>query len=83
MNTTSFHPMNKLVVALVLIVVGVIVIGIGQRRSDSVAGISESVGSKIANAWDGKGRQPDHVWYYVGGGVLILAGIAVGLRKNT
>ena len=75
--------MNKLVVALVLIVVGVIVIGIGQRRSDSVAGISESVGSKIANAWDGKGRQPDHVWYYVGGGVLILAGIAVVLRKNT
>lgn len=74
--------MPKFVIALLFIVLGVIVIGIGHRRSESIAGISESVGSKIANAWDGKGRQPDHVWYYVGGGVLILAGVTVGLRKS-
>jgi len=74
--------MNKLIVALGLIVLGAIVIVTGHRRSESVVGISESVGAKIANAWDGKGRQPDHVWYYIGGGVLILAGIAAGLRMS-
>ena len=75
--------MPKLIVALLLIVLGIIVIVTGQRRSESIAGISESVGAKVANAWDGKGRQPDHVWYYVGGGVLILAGVMVGLRKGS
>ena len=73
--------MNKLIVPLLLIVIGVIVIVTGLRRSDSVAGASETVGIKIANTWDGKVRQPDHVWYYVGGGALILAGLAVALRK--
>lgn len=75
--------MNKFLAPLLLIVVGVIVIVIGQRRSDSVAGISETVGTKIANTWDGKARQPDHVWYYVGGGALILAGVTVVLRSKT
>ena len=74
--------MNKFIAPLLLIILGVATIVIGQRRSDSVAGISETVGTKIANTWDGKGRQPDHVWYYVGGGALILAGTAMALRKK-
>lgn len=75
--------MNKLVVSLLLIAIGIVAIVIGQRRSESIAGISASVGTKIANTWDGKARQPDHVWYYVGGGVLLLAGVAVGLRRSS
>ena len=72
--------MNKLI-ALVLIVVGIIVIVTGHRRSESVAGVTDTVGAKIANTFDGNARQPEHVWYYVGGGVLIVAGLAMGLKK--
>ena len=43
--------------------------------------MSDSVGAKIANTFDGKARQPEHIWYYVGGGVLIAAGIAGALKK--
>ena len=75
--------MKKLIICLLLIIAGASVILIGQRRADSIAGISDSLGAKIANKWDGKVRQPGHVWYYAGGGALILAGLAVALQKNT
>ncbi|HRI82282.1 MAG: hypothetical protein RLZZ129_1561 [Verrucomicrobiota bacterium] len=74
--------MNKPFTSLILIVAGLLVIVMGTRREDSVAGISESVGTTVANAWDGKARQPKHVWYYATGGVLIVAGIASALRRK-
>lgn len=74
--------MNKLIVPLILIGGGVALIIYGMRRADSVTGIADEVGAKLANTWDGKARQPDHVWYYAGGGALILAGVVVALRKS-
>ena len=75
--------MNKLILALVLIGLGVALIVAGSRRADSVEGISDEIGAKIANKWDGKARQPEHIWYYAGGGALILAGAVVALRKRS
>ena len=75
-------PMKKNIAPLLLLVLGVIVIVAGQRRSDSVTGVADTMGAKIANAWDGKARQPDHVWYYIGGGALIVAGLALALRNK-
>lgn len=74
--------MSKFFFPVLLIVCGVLVIIGGHRRSESVAGVSETVEAKIANAWDGQARQPDHVWYYVGGGALILTGLGLALRKK-
>ncbi len=74
--------MNKFILPLILIVAGVLVIVMGTRREDSVAGRSESVTTSVANAFDGKARQPQHVWFYVGGGVLIVAGLASAMRKK-
>lgn len=74
--------MKKLIIAVVLIVLGVACIVAGSRRSDSIAGISDEVGAKLANKWDGKARQPEHVWYYAAGGVFVLAGLVVALRKG-
>ncbi len=74
--------MKKSILALALIVLGIVIVVHGHRREDSVAGVSDKVGTSIANAWDGKARQPDHMWYYVGGGALILAGVVIGLRKS-
>lgn len=74
--------MNKLILALLLIAAGIALIVYGTRRADSVTGIADEVGAKLANKWDGQTRQPDHVWYYAGGGALILAGVAAALRKS-
>lgn len=74
--------MNKLIAALLLIGLGIALVVVGARRADSVEGISDEIGAKIANKWDGKVRQPEHVWYYAGGGALILAGLVVALRKG-
>jgi len=67
---------------VILVGLGLALIVAGSRRSDSIAGISDEVGAKLANKWDGKARQPEHVWYYVGGGALILAGAVVAVRKG-
>ncbi|HET7537546.1 MAG TPA: DUF3185 family protein [Candidatus Didemnitutus sp.] len=68
--------------AAVLIAVGVYLIYLGHRRAESVTGIAEEVGKGIANAWDGKSRQGQHVYYYVGGGALIVAGAFMALSKK-
>lgn len=74
--------MNKRTLSILLIIIGIVVIVMGTRREDSIAGVSDSIGTSVANAVDGEVRQPDHFWYYVGGGVLIAAGLAGALRKS-
>lgn len=73
---------NRFIPILVL-VIGIIVVVLGTRREDSLAGVSESIGTSVANAVDGDVRQPEHVWYYLGGGVLIVAGLTGLLRKRS
>ncbi len=73
--------MQRLTLALLALMLGVFVIILGVRRSDSATGIADTVGTKVANAWDGKARLPEHVWYYVGGGTLILVGVLLTLRR--
>jgi len=73
--------MKTMVIALCLIISGILIIVQGTRREDSVVGVADSVGTEVANAWDGKTRQPEHVWYYIGGGVLILTGLVTAVRK--
>jgi hypothetical protein len=73
--------MNKFFPALILIALGIGIIVLGHRRESSLAGKSEEIAQEAANAFDGDVRQPKHVWYYVGGGVLVLAGLGVAVRK--
>lgn len=73
--------MNKLALSLLCFILGITLIILGSRREDSVVGVSDAVGTSIANTWDGKSRQPRHIWYYVGGGALILTGVLMALRK--
>lgn len=74
--------MSKYILALVLIGVGGYLVYTGNQKKESLAGGADKVGTEVANALDGKARQPDYVWYYVGGGVLILGGAVVALRKT-
>ncbi len=73
--------MHRLTPAILALMLGVFVIAVGIRRSDSATGVADTVGTKVANAWDGKARLPEHVWYYVGGGTLILVGVLLALRQ--
>lgn len=74
--------MPKMASALILIAAGIFVIIMASRREDSVVGVADEVGASVANTWDGKARQPEHVWYYAGGGVLIAAGLFMALRER-
>jgi uncharacterized membrane protein len=68
--------------SILLILAGAGLIYLGSSRQDSIAGASQSVGKEIATAVDGKPRVADHTLYYVGGGVLILAGVIGAVRKR-
>lgn len=74
--------MSKKIFPIILIIVGILIIVQGTRREDSVVGMADSVGTSVANTWDGEARQPEHIWYYVGGGVLILAGLFGSVRRK-
>ena len=78
----SIASMKNLPAAIVLIGAGLVIIYFGHRREDSIAGASEKIGKDFANAFDGKARQPGHIWYYIGGGSLIAAGLFTALRKS-
>lgn len=74
--------MPKNLIALILIVAGVLLIRSGQQRVDSIKGVSETLATKVATAWDGKERLPEHLWYSIGGGVLIVAGLGLALKRK-
>jgi uncharacterized membrane protein YidH (DUF202 family) len=75
-------PWMKAVIAVILVALGIAIIVMGHNRSESVEVLVEGAATDVANAIDGEARQPDHVWYYVGGGVLIAAGAVVFFRKS-
>jgi hypothetical protein len=68
--------------ALVLVLLGFVIGFLGYRRAESMSGLSDRAGTKIANAWDGGLRVPEHYWWYAGGGLLVLAGGALLLRRG-
>jgi hypothetical protein len=73
----------KTILGLVLIIAGIAVFFQGLNRRDSLVGHAAQAGTSIANSIDGGARTPKHVAYMVGGGALVLVGIAVMSRRNT
>jgi hypothetical protein len=72
---------NK-IIGLVLIIIGAYVCYQGSQRRDSLAGNLDTASAKIANQVSGDGHVPDHTWYFVGGGVLIVVGAFCLLRPS-
>lgn len=72
----------KTILGIVLIVAGIALFIQGLNRKDSLVGRTSEVGTNIANSIDGGARTPKHVGYMVGGGVLVLVGIAVMARRG-
>jgi len=65
---------SKKIIGLILIIVGIYVCYLGNSRRSSVAGNIDSASATVANKVDGKEHVTDATWYFVGGGVLIVAG---------
>lgn len=72
----------KTLLGIILIVAGGILFFQGLSRKDSLAGEAAEFGTSIANSIDGGARTPRHVGYMVGGGALVLVGIAVMARRS-
>jgi hypothetical protein len=70
------------IIGLILIIVGIYVCYLGNTRRHSVAGGVDTATAKVADAVSGDGHTTDATLYYVGGGVLILAGAASLARRN-
>lgn len=74
----------KTIIAVVLIAIGGWLIYSGYQIQESASGSWNSLTNKVATSVDGKTRVANHIWYYVGGGVLVLAGLGtvVAARKK-
>ena len=72
----------KKILGIVLIAAGILLVVLGSRRSDSLAGVVDKTTTDIANSVDGGTRVSEQVWYYVGGAVLIVAGAASLIRRR-
>lgn len=74
--------MNK-IIGIVLIVLGVFLFVQGLNRKDSLIGGADKLGTEVANSVDGGSRAPKHVVYMVGGGILVLIGAGVAMRRTS
>jgi hypothetical protein len=72
----------KTIIGIVLIVAGIALFFQGLNRKDSLVGRASEAGTRIANSVDGGARTPKHVGYMVGGGALVIVGIAVMARRG-
>lgn len=72
----------KKIIGIVLILGGGWLVYTGHSRAESIAGKAESGVVQLQNEIDGKSRVAEHVWFYAGGGVLIVAGAWLVLRKG-
>lgn len=73
--------MNK-IIALVLIIAGIYVCYLGNSRRNSVAGSVANASATVANKIDGDVHVTDATWYFVGGGLLIVAGAFSLTRRS-
>lgn len=69
------------ILGIIILLVGVFLVYKGLQREDSLAGKLDKAGSEVANTVDGGNRVPNHTLYLVGGGVLIVAGAVVALKR--
>src|SRR5438067_1135721 len=73
----------KAILGIICIIAGLALFFAGLNRKDSLAGRADRMGTSIANRFDGGVRAPIHVGYMIGGGALVLVGIAVVANRGT
>ncbi len=74
--------MNKNILAVILVVLGGVLLYLGAQRRDSLAGRAEAAGNNIVTAVDGEPRANRETLYFISGGILVVAGLFVALRRT-
>jgi hypothetical protein len=69
------------IIALLLIIVGAGLVWHGFQVRDSLKGKAQDVSSDVQKSWNGDTKVTDATWFMIGGGVLVVAGAAVVLKK--
>jgi hypothetical protein len=72
----------KIALAIILIAVGAVLFIQGLNRKESVAGHLDQAGTAVANTLDGGARTTRHAGYMIAGGVLVLVGIVLAVRRT-
>lgn len=73
--------MNR-ILGIILILVGAYVVSVGISRRNSFVGHVDTAASNVAGSMSGNTSAPTHVFYMVGGSVLIVLGVGMGLRRT-
>ena len=74
--------MNKTILAVILVVLGGVLLYLGAQRRDSLAGRAASVGHDVVSAVDGQPHATKETVYFVSGGILVVVGLFVALRRT-
>lgn len=74
--------MNKNILAVILVILGGVLLYLGAQRRDSLAGRAEAVGNEVVTRVDGEPRATKETIYFVSGGVLVVVGLFVALRRT-
>lgn len=73
----------KTILAVLAVGAGGALMYAGYERQHSLAGRAESGAAELGTKIDGEPRVADHVWYYTGGGALVLGGLlGLGRRRG-
>ncbi|QYM79416.1 DUF3185 family protein [Horticoccus luteus] len=70
------------ILGIILILGGAFLLYKGFQREDSLAGKLDTASTKVANSVDGGTHVANHTLYLVGGGVLVVLGAVVALKRR-
>ena len=73
------NPMRK-IIALLLIIAGLGLIWHGYQVRTSLKGRAQEAGSDLHRQLNGNSSVTDATWYFIGGGVLVVAGVATSFK---
>jgi putative methionine-R-sulfoxide reductase with GAF domain len=68
--------MNR-ILGIIIVLAGVYLLSVGISRRNSFVGHVDTAASNVANSVNGNTSEPTHVFYLVGGGLLIVVGAGV------
>jgi hypothetical protein len=73
--------MNR-ILGIILVLAGAYLLSVGISRRNSFVGHVDTAAANVANSVNGNTSAPTHVVYLVGGGLLVVLGAGIGLRRS-
>jgi hypothetical protein len=73
--------MNR-ILGIVLFVLGAYLLSVGISRRNSFVGHVDTATANVANSVNGNTSEPTHVFYIVGGCVVMVLGAGIGFRRS-